>query len=307
MSVSFNARLHAAFTLLLLLTTAAQSAGASSFDSGEKRPDKIAALNWTQAEMLLTLGITPAGVTSIKGYKEWQSNSPIMPDGVQELGLRSEPSLEAIAALKPDLILGYQWRHNRIIAELEAIAPTVLFTQYPTTDNPSNYYHRMQSVFRSVARLTDQTTLAEEKLREMEQLMGQARRRIQQAGMTGQSVVVGKFVGMGLGLRVYADASMAGAIVNELGLVNSWHSALPGRDFTHVDLLKLTTIGDASLLIIGSQPDDLPAMTRSPVWQAIPAVREGRVHYLPALWSFGGPLSATRMATAIVSQLAPEA
>lgn len=306
MSVSFYVRLHAAFTLLLLLSTAVQSAGASSFDSGEKIPDEIAALNWTQAEMLLTLGITPEGVTSIKGYKEWQSNSPVMPDGVQELGLRSEPSLEAIAALKPDLILGYQWRHNRILSELEAIAPTVLFTQYPTADN-SSYYHRMQSVFRSVARLTGQTALAEEKLREMEQLMGQARRRIQQAGMVGQPVVVGKFVGMGLGLRVYADASMAGAIVNELGLVNSWHSALPGRDFTHVDLLKLATIGNASLLIIGGQPDDLPAMTRSPVWQAIPAVREGRVHYLPALWSFGGPLSASRMATAIVSQLAPEA
>lgn len=305
MSVSLNARLHAAFTLLFLLSTAL-SAGASSLDSGEKIPDKIAVLNWTQAEMLLTLGMTPVGVTSINGYKEWQSNTPVLPDGVQELGLRSEPSLEAIAALKPDLILGYQWRHNRIISELEAIAPTVLFTQYPLTDN-SSYYHRMQSIFRSVARLIGQTALAEEKLREMQQLMDQARRRIQQAGMTGHSVVVGKFVGMGLGLRVYADASMAGAIVNELGLVNSWHSALPGRDFTHIDLLKLTTIGNASLLIIGSQPGDLPAMTRSPVWQAIPAVREERVHYLPALWSFGGPLSASRMATAIVSQLAPEA
>ncbi|WP_067518665.1 iron-siderophore ABC transporter substrate-binding protein [Endozoicomonas ascidiicola] len=269
-------------------------------------PHKIAALNWTQAEMLLTLGVVPAGVTSIKGYKEWQSNTPELPDGVRELGLRTEPGLETIAALKPDLILGYEWRHRRIASELEAIAPTVLFTQYPSSDDITNYYLRMQDVFLGVAQLVGKESLAEQKIQEMHAAIDRARIAIEQAGLSGQPVVVGKFVGMGLGLRVYADASMAGALVNELGLKNNWQSALPGRDFTHVDLLKLTTIGDASLIIIGSEPDSLPTMTESPVWQSLPAVREGRVYFLPALWSFGGPLSASRMAAAIANHLTPE-
>ena len=274
---------------------------------GKQTPHRIAALNWTQAEMLLTLGVVPAGVTSIKGYKKWQSNTPPMPEGVKELGLRTEPGLETIAALKPDLILGYKWRHSRIANVLEAIAPTVLYSQYPSPSNPENYYQRMQTIFRAVAALVGEEKRAEQQLQAMQQVVGQARNDILAAGMVNQPVVVGKFVGMGLGLRVYADASMAGAIVNELGLTNSWHKTLPGRDFTHVDLLKLTTIGDASLIIIGSEPDSLPAMTRSPVWQQIPAVREGRIYYLPALWSFGGPLSASRMATAIASHLTGEA
>ncbi len=272
----------------------------------KQTPLKIAALNWTQAEMLLTLGVVPVGVTSIKGYKKWQSNNPTMPAGIKELGLRAEPGLEAIAALKPDLILGYKWRHSRIAEELEAIAPTVLYSQYPSADNPTNYYQRMQQIFRAVATLVGEERRAEQQLKAMSRAVAQARSNIVAAGMADQPVVVGKFVGMGLGLRVYADASMAGAIVNELGLNNSWNKALPGRDFTHVDLLKLTTIGDASLIIIGSEPGSLPAMTRSPVWQGIPAVREGRVYYLPALWSFGGPLSASRMATAIASHLTGE-
>ncbi len=275
--------------------------------ANQEAPRKIAALNWTQAEMLLTLGVVPSGVTSVKGYKEWQSNTPALPEGVQELGLRAEPNLEAIAMLKPDLILGYIWRHRRIIAELESIAPTVLYRQYPDAVDTENYYVRMQQIFRSVAQRLNKQALAEQKLQEMQQRISQAKDRIKAKGISGQSVVVGKFVGMGLGLRVYADESMAAALVNELGLRNRWHSSLPGRDFTHVDLLKLTTIGDASLIIIGSEPDELPAMTTSPVWQSIPAVQEGRVYYLPALWSFGGPLSAARMAEAIAANLAPEA
>lgn len=269
-------------------------------------PEKIAALNWTQAEMLLTLGVVPAGVTSIKGYREWQSDDPVMPESVTELGQRAEPGLEAIAALKPDLILGYKWRHSRIVSELKTIAPTVLYSQYPSQEDPVDYFLRMQGIFRSVAHILGREALAERRLKEMESELEQARSSIQAAGLTGQKVVVGKFVGMGLGLRVYGDLSLAGAIVNRIGLENSWHSSLPGRDFTHVDLLKLTTMGDASLIIIGSQPEHLPTMAQSPVWNALPAVKEGRVYYLPALWSYGGPESAVRMANAFARHLALE-
>ncbi len=301
-------RLLVLFTFIKLLSTELSWAAVNQPEkSVTPAPVRVAALNWTQAEMLLTLEVVPAGVTSIKGYQRWQSGDPAIPESVKELGQRAEPGLEAIAALKPDLILGYKWRHSRIISELNQIAPTVLFQQYPNSEDPASYYVRMQSVFRSVAHLLGREQLAEQKLQEMQTALKQARKAIRGNGLQGHKVVAGKFVGMGLGLRVYSDQSLTGAIVNELGLVNSWQTSLPGRDFTHIDLLKLTTIGDASLIIIGSQPDKLPEMTRSPVWQALPAVKEGRVYYLPSLWSFGGPVSAARMASALVEQLVPEA
>ena len=270
-------------------------------------PQRVAALNWTQAEILLTLGITPAGVTTVKGYRQWQSDTPPMPEGVTELGHRSEPSLEAIAALKPDLILGYDWRHNRIYPELNAIAPTVLYGQYPSEEDQRDYLVRMLDIFQSVAAIFQHEQQAAVKLSEMQQVLSQGRMLIRKAGLTGHPVVVGKFVGMGLGLRVYGKSSLAGAVVEEIGLENGWSATLPGRDFTHVDLLKLTTIGDASLIIIGQLPDNGQGMTVSPVWQALPAVREGRVYHVPALWSFGGPESVMRMTRAFVDQLVPEA
>ncbi|WP_153765531.1 iron-siderophore ABC transporter substrate-binding protein [Endozoicomonas sp. OPT23] len=274
--------------------------------SFEKTPEKVVALNWTQAEILLSLGIEPAGVTSIKGYKQWQSNNPPMPDGVAELGQRTEPGLEAIAAIKPDLILGYQWRHNRIYNELNSIAPTVLYRQYPSTEDDRSYFARMQGIYTSVAGIFGKQQQAREKLNDLHEQLRLSREQIKKTGLSGQKVVVGKFVGMGLGLRVYGPLSMAGALVNELGLENGWTATLPGRDFTHVDLLKLSDIGQASLIIIGDTPEEAGSMLASPVWQSLPAVQENRIYYIPSLWSFGGPDSALRLTKALTEQLVSE-
>ena len=41
------------------------------------------------------------------------------------LGEEGQPNLEAIAALKPDLIIGNKLRHEKVYEQLKAIAPTV--------------------------------------------------------------------------------------------------------------------------------------------------------------------------------------
>ena len=68
---------------------------------------------------------------------------------------------------------------------------------------------------------------------------------------------------------------------------NGWQRTLPGRDFSHVDLLQLSLVGDASLIILGDVKSDARTMTQSSVWQNLPAVKEGRVYSAPQLWSFG--------------------
>ena len=45
----------------------------------------------------------------------------------QSVGTRSQPSLEAIAALKPDLIIADPSRHTAVYEELKKIAPTMMF------------------------------------------------------------------------------------------------------------------------------------------------------------------------------------
>ncbi|WP_281646450.1 iron-siderophore ABC transporter substrate-binding protein [Parendozoicomonas sp. Alg238-R29] len=296
---------------VLLMLISAVNADEYLHDYGlielSEKPERIAALNWTQAEFLLSLGITPAGLTTIKGYRYWQSNNPPIPDGVIELGHRAEPSMEELWSLKPDLILGYNWRHGRLYERLEKIAPTALYKQYPDADDSGNYLQRMRDNYLRVAELLNRTEMAEQQLLELDVVLAESRRRIELAGLSGSKVMVGKFVGMGLGLRTFGEGSLAGAIISELGLDNAWVKTLPGRDFSHIDLMQLPFVGSASFLLVGDIKGEARTMTTSAVWQQMPAVQENRVYRTPQLWGYGGPLSARRMVEEFVNQLIGEA
>lgn len=104
-------------------------------DAGETEicgiPEKVAVLGPHMLDVLLSLGIQPAG------YAEWYtegignpvSEIPVLGERVTSnpinLGLRNTPSLEAIAQLKPDLIVG---EDGQDYGTLSKISPTLLFS-----------------------------------------------------------------------------------------------------------------------------------------------------------------------------------
>ncbi|VEB89119.1 iron-hydroxamate transporter substrate-binding subunit [Klebsiella quasipneumoniae] len=53
-------------------------------------PQRVVALEWLPAELLLALGVTPYGVADIPNYRLWV-NEPALPDSVIDVGLRTEP------------------------------------------------------------------------------------------------------------------------------------------------------------------------------------------------------------------------
>lgn len=123
--------------------TTAASAGSSAAGGGafpatiatkfgdvtvQKAPTRVVALGWGDAETALELGVQPVGASDWlqfggEGVGPWLKGKYTNPP--QIIGTM-EPSYEAIAALKPDLILdvkssGDQQRYQR----LSSIAPTV--------------------------------------------------------------------------------------------------------------------------------------------------------------------------------------
>lgn len=89
-----------------------------------ENPKKIVILTNEGLEALLTLGIKPVGaVTGVTG--DWYEHTKSELADVKPVGKESEPNVEAIAALKPDLIIGNKMRHEKIYDQLSAIAPTV--------------------------------------------------------------------------------------------------------------------------------------------------------------------------------------
>jgi iron complex transport system substrate-binding protein len=88
-------------------------------------PKRVVILTNEGTEALLALGIKPVGAVKSWTGNPWYDHIKDQMEGVKELGTEAEPSLEAIAALKPDLIIGNKLRHEKIYEQLSKIAPTV--------------------------------------------------------------------------------------------------------------------------------------------------------------------------------------
>lgn len=74
----------------------------------------------------VALGVTPVGVVDSWEEKPTYKYLRKALQGVAHVGLETQPNLEAIVALKPDLIIGTKFRHEKIYRQLSQIAPTVM-------------------------------------------------------------------------------------------------------------------------------------------------------------------------------------
>lgn len=87
-------------------------------------PKNIVILTNEGTEALLALGVKPVGaVTGFGG--DWYDHTKADLEGVKAVGKETSVNVEAIAALKPDLIIGNKMRHEKIYDQLKSIAPTV--------------------------------------------------------------------------------------------------------------------------------------------------------------------------------------
>ena len=91
-------------------------------------PERIVVLEYSFADHLAMLDTAPVGyaVDAMPDY--------LLPFtegvGAEPVGTRAEPSLEAIVALRPDLIIGDLRRHEAIYDQLSEIAPDCYLQQF---------------------------------------------------------------------------------------------------------------------------------------------------------------------------------
>ncbi|KAB8033550.1 ABC transporter substrate-binding protein [Fluviispira multicolorata] len=93
----------------------------------EKKPERIIVLEFGLLDELKLLGVKPVGVG--KSDSTEGQDPAYLQEFIKDIpgvGTRDEPSLEAIANLKPDLILGEISFIAKLLPQLNKIAPTVL-------------------------------------------------------------------------------------------------------------------------------------------------------------------------------------
>ena len=79
--------------------------------SADAAPKRVVAIEWDTVENLHMLGMSPVGAADMKGYDTWVA-AP-RPRGMKDVGSRQSPSLERIAALRPDLIVVPDYRSTQ--------------------------------------------------------------------------------------------------------------------------------------------------------------------------------------------------
>lgn len=104
----------------------------------KEAPERVVVLDTAELDSALTLGVKPVGATHAdvtSGFLNYLPKDQL--SGIKDVGQMMAPNLEAIAALKPDLILTSKIRHGDKYDELSKIAPTVMTenTGYPWKEN----------------------------------------------------------------------------------------------------------------------------------------------------------------------------
>lgn len=274
----------------------------------DKPAKKVVVLEWTYAENLLALGIQPAGMADIQGYGDYVNIEPQLDDTVADVGGRQEPNLEAIAALEPDLIIGVSFRHDTMIAELEKIAPTVIFNPYPE-DESIDLYQEMETTFNEMAKAVDKEDEAKKVLADLETVYEEKAAEIEAAELkTKDTILTLAYTGAAAPeIRVFTPNSMASIIMEKIGLNNAHQPdqfEVFGSSTFNVE--GLTKYENANYMFTVPDEDNIykNQLKGNAVWENLAFVKEERTYDLGAdTWLYGGPLSAKTLVNQITEVL----
>ncbi|MGK9167438.1 ABC transporter substrate-binding protein [Inquilinus limosus] len=260
---------------------------------------RVAALDLLLTETLLTLGVIPAAVGNIPLYQRLVAE-PALPDGVPDLGPLQEPNLELLQYLRPDLVLAPSWaevgQNN-----LERIAPVAWLPTF-STEKPALDHAR--DLLMRVAALTGRDAEARDWADRADATLAEARQILEP--WTDRPVYVVRFMEDGRHAAIFGGNGMIGDVLSRLGLRNAWTGRTNVWGTTSIGIEQLAGNAEARLIHFnrGAETERaLRQLAASPLWAALPAVRQGRVIEMPVVYPNGGLFSATRFAEQLVQFL----
>lgn len=288
--------------LLLSLVPIFASAASWQHEQGtltlDKTPERVIALNWAATEALLLLGVTPIGVADRDGYNAWV-REPELPEGVANVGTRVAPSLEAIAELKPDLIVTSS-EMAPAANLLERIAPTYVVSVYKQGSRP---FEKASSMLTTLGEMLNREERAKSVLNDIDQTLQAQRHRLENAGLTDRPVALVNFLD-DRHVRVYAPNGLFQRALNALGLENAWPHSGNYWGFSVVGLEALAPYQDSRIVVISpTLPGLSDTLANSPFWTYLPPVQRDQVYQIDPVWPFGGVFPVKRLATLLADGL----
>ncbi|MBP3139478.1 ABC transporter substrate-binding protein [Aliivibrio fischeri] len=263
-----------------------------------RMPQKIVVLDWVLAETVLSLGVEPLGVADARGYRSWVM-TPKLPSNVLDVGSRREPNLELLTELNPDVIL-ISKHMSAMYEKLNTIAPTLVYTVYSNEKTP---LIAAKDITIQLGRLLDKEHQALQLIDQTEKKLIENGDKIRHLQQQEKPLLFVRFINDKT-VRIHSEGSLAQSTINVMGLTNAWHEPTNLWGFTTAGIEKLAQYQQANVLIFGPlKEEDKVKLTQSALWQAMAFTRSDSVYELPAIWTFGGLISAQRFSNHITQQL----
>ncbi len=247
-------------------------------------------------DRLLTLGIVPVGSWGAPGDEtgappwfggvEWPVAAEA--EGIANVGTAEAVSVEKIAALEPDLIIGYDYSFDGIYKELSRIAPSVGITP---TNGPG-----WKESFRKTAKVVGR----EAEYQEWEESYQKRLKDLRSGSGAEEKTVSLVWNGDPSAVRIYARGSQPGAIVEEAGFELPEIARVDdGTGYTspNLSLEKIPEADADAIFVMTDLTGDPEALNEfdatygaSPLWRRLDAVQNDRVYPVDIyLWTNGGP------------------
>jgi ABC-type Fe3+-citrate transport system substrate-binding protein len=258
------------FSLAVVFAQAVQ-ANPITLNDGEhtltlpEAPKRVVALEFSFVDALASIHVSPVGVAddgdasrvlprAREAIGEWTS-----------VGLRSQPNIEVIARLKPDLIIADESRHAGLYDELSSIAPTLLLP------SRGESYESSLTSAELIGKALDRSVDMQDRISANRQHLKDIAANIP----ANTQVLFG--VAREDSFSVHGPDSYAGSVLKTIGLtVPSVRAGAAPTEFVSLEQLLALNPG---WLLVGHyrHPSLVDAWSKQPLWQALGAVQAGHV------------------------------
>lgn len=272
----------------LLMVSAFASAVTVKDAKGEftldKTPSRVVALEYSFVDALAQVGVSPVGVADDNKIDRILPQVREKIATWQSVGTRSQPSLEVIASLKPDLIIADPSRHTAVFEELKKIAPTVMF------DSRHESYQENLETAQKIGDLVGKSSEMKAKINEHNDYIANIAKNL---GVQGKKASFGtsredKF-------NIQNDNGYVGSFLTTLGFAPTKLNS--DQAFVEINLEQLVMEKPEYLFIAHYRDESIARKWEAePLWKAIPAVKANHVYSVDAdMWARGRGLEASKI------------
>ncbi|WP_397599973.1 ABC transporter substrate-binding protein [Silvanigrella sp.] len=238
-----------------------------------KKPERIIVLEFGILDELKLLGVKPVGIGK-SDNTEGQDPAHLQNfiKDIPGVGTRDEPSLEAIAKLKPDLIIGDASFVTNILPQLNKIAPTVLLNGI--LGDPKEQIKNLKIL----AKITDTEKKVPSIIKHYETIRNDAIAVAQQSPK--KTILMGFVTPSGI-FRVLSANAIATPILKELNKENLV------KETNVMHRIEMTVEGVLSkdpdqiaILLTDGNKEPFEKLSKNPLWNDLRAVKENQVYFL---------------------------